>query len=167
MAPTARGARERTPGQRTFSPLPLYGQAAGRFRPTSQPTSPRPCSRYQRPAMLARPAQQQQQQQQQRQCRHHRRRVGKMSPDPQRGLPTTPYQGSGGRSTTTQVCHSAMIKIGTLCIPEHVCLLSRYSLVLTCVVCSKIENEHIYSFRARRRLRAKLVPRWENLWFSI
>lgn len=95
----------KNPGQRTFFPLTLYGEAAGRFRPTSQPTSPRPCSRYQRPAVLARKSQQHQHQHQQ--CRHHRRRLSKMSPDPQRGLPTTPYQGSGGRGTTTEVCRSA------------------------------------------------------------
>ena len=39
---------------------------------------------------------------------------------------------------------------GTLCIPGQVCLLTRCSLVLTCVVCLEIkEEEQIYSFRAR------------------
>ena len=40
-------------------------------------------------------------------------------------------------------------KVGTLCIRGQVCLLSRYSLVLTCVVCLEIEEKQLYSFRAR------------------
>ena len=43
---------------------------------------------------------------------------------------------------------------GTLCIPGQVCLLSRYSLVLTCVACLETE-EQLYPFRARRRLRPR------------
>ena len=43
---------------------------------------------------------------------------------------------------------------GTLCIPRQVCLLSRYMLVLTCVVCLEILEEQLYSFRARWRLRS-------------
>ena len=41
------------------------------------------------------------------------------------------------------------IKVRTLYIPGQVCLLSRYSLGLTCVVCLELENEQLYSFRAR------------------
>ena len=60
------------------------------------------------------------------------------------------------------------IKVGTLCIPCcWVCLLSRYSLGLPCGVCLEIKEEQLYSFRARWRLRARLVPRWEISWFSI
>ena len=43
----------------------------------------------------------------------------------------------------------SMIKVGALCIPEQVCLLSRYSLVLTFVVCIEIEEEQPYPFRVR------------------
>ena len=43
---------------------------------------------------------------------------------------------------------------GTICIPGQVCLLSRCSLVLTCVACSEIE-EQLYSFRAPGRLRPR------------
>ena len=42
---------------------------------------------------------------------------------------------------------------GTLCIPGQVCLLSRYSLVLTCLCYLEIEEEQLYPFRARWRLR--------------
>ena len=41
-------------------------------------------------------------------------------------------------------------QVGTLCIPGQVCLLSRYSLVLTYVVRLEIEQEEqLYPFRAR------------------
>ena len=55
------------------------------------------------------------------------------------------------KSTTPLV---KIMDSGTLCIPGQVCLLSRYSLVLTCVACLEIE-EQLYSFRARRRLRPR------------
>ena len=38
---------------------------------------------------------------------------------------------------------------------------------LTCDVSLEIEEEQLYSFRARWRLRARLVLRWENPWVSI
>ena len=41
------------------------------------------------------------------------------------------------------------IKVGTLCTPGQVCLLSRYSLVLTCVARLEIEKEQLCSFCAR------------------
>ena len=41
------------------------------------------------------------------------------------------------------------IKVRTLCIPGKVCLLSWYSLVLTCVVCLEMKEEQFFSFRAR------------------
>ena len=43
----------------------------------------------------------------------------------------------------------AMSKVGTLCIHWQVCLLSRHSLGLACVVWIEIEEEQLYSSRAR------------------
>ena len=45
---------------------------------------------------------------------------------------------------------------GTPCIPGKDCLLSRYSLVPTCVLCLEIEEEQLYSFHAPWRLRPRL-----------
>ena len=40
-------------------------------------------------------------------------------------------------------------KVGTLCIHGQVCLSSRYSLVLPCVICLEKEEEQLYSVRER------------------
>ena len=56
---------------------------------------------------------------------------------------------------------------GTLCIPGHVCLSSRYSLVLMCLVCLKKEEEQLYSFRARWRLRPSSYVSGKPLVFHL
>ena len=51
---------------------------------------------------------------------------------------------------------------GTVCIPGQACLFCRYSSVLTCVVCLRDTKKSNCISSCTRRLRAKLVHRWEN-----
>ena len=77
--------------------------------------------------------------------------------------------GGDGKTPVTTVCPDNIAEKwkqadGTLCIPGHVYLLSRYSLVLTCVVCLEIEEDQRYSFRARvhAETETKLVHLWKT-----
>ena len=83
-----------------------------------------------------------------------RRRRGGSCPGPQRH---PPLSGAGGPvvrgavegGVVLLVTPLVMIKVGRFCIPGQVSLLSRYSLVLTCVVCLEIYQEQLYCFRVR------------------
>ena len=56
---------------------------------------------------------------------------------------------ANSRCTSLLLLATVVMKVGILCIPGQLCLLSRYSLVLTCVVRLTIEEEQFQSFRAR------------------
>ena len=60
---------------------------------------------------------------------------------------------------------SVKIKVGTLCIPGQVYLLSRYSLVLTCVVC--LEEEYSFIPFVHGEIETKHVRLWKPLVFHL